>query len=273
VMGASHSAWKELLPVVCEDKRLVILDDSSYEEVVELATTAFVGTDKSAGEGLRWLLGPENRSSPPSSSDKTVDCVRYTVKRFTKTTFLWGCVIGCREDEGTGQLVSAALLFPPGAITDGQVLPWYRQLVLDASLYWEKSPIESNPQRFGPHAVARGKAFISALSSFHAKHASCPHWYVNVLAVHPDHQGKGLGSMLLKTVMGMAQRAQPNSVPVYLECFASKGAYYSKWMEAVEQIEMANPDTSAESDGPLKAFAMVYKPPASAEEDRAEEDK
>jgi GNAT superfamily N-acetyltransferase len=41
-----------------------------------------------------------------------------------------------------------------------------------------------------------------------------PHWYVLILGVHPDHQGKGLGGELLRQVL---QRAHEDRVAVYLE--------------------------------------------------------
>lgn len=40
------------------------------------------------------------------------------------------------------------------------------------------------------------------------------HWYVLVLGVHPDHQGKGLGRELLRKVL---QKADEDRVSVYLE--------------------------------------------------------
>jgi len=41
-----------------------------------------------------------------------------------------------------------------------------------------------------------------------------PYWYVLILGVHPDHQGKGLGRELLRKVL---QKADEDRVAVYLE--------------------------------------------------------
>ncbi|MCL4540292.1 MAG: GNAT family N-acetyltransferase, partial [Bacteroidetes bacterium] len=45
-------------------------------------------------------------------------------------------------------------------------------------------------------------------------HLREPHWYIQVLGVHPNHQGKGLGGKLLRPVL---QKADEAGVAVYLE--------------------------------------------------------
>lgn len=46
-------------------------------------------------------------------------------------------------------------------------------------------------------------------------HPRQPHWYISVLRVHPDQQGKGLGGELLRPIL---RNADEESVIVYLEC-------------------------------------------------------
>ena len=41
-----------------------------------------------------------------------------------------------------------------------------------------------------------------------------PHWYLSVIGVDPDHQGKGYGSKLIKP---MLERIEKTGYPVYLE--------------------------------------------------------
>ena len=62
-----------------------------------------------------------------------------------------------------------------------------------------------------------------------------PHWYVLVLGVHPDHQGKGLGGVLLRQVL---QRADDERVAVYLESSNPKNLdFYRKYgFEVTEKI-------------------------------------
>ena len=51
-------------------------------------------------------------------------------------------------------------------------------------------------------------------------------WYLRLLAVSPEFQGKGVGSALLSEGLGRAEREKKN---VYLETFREKNvAYYEK---------------------------------------------
>ncbi len=62
-----------------------------------------------------------------------------------------------------------------------------------------------------------------------------PHWYVLVLGVHPDHQGKGLGGELLRQVF---READKDRIAVYLESSNPRNLdFYSKCgFEVIEKI-------------------------------------
>lgn len=66
-------------------------------------------------------------------------------------------------------------------------------------------------------------------------HPRQPHWYISVLGVHPDHQGKGLGGELLRPIL---QKADKESVIVYLECSNPNSLdFYRKYgFEVMEEI-------------------------------------
>lgn len=61
------------------------------------------------------------------------------------------------------------------------------------------------------------------------------HWYILVLGVHPDHQGKGMGGELLRPIL---QKADEDGVIVYLECSNPESLeFYRKYeFEVSEKI-------------------------------------
>ncbi len=56
--------------------------------------------------------------------------------------------------------------------------------------------------------------YTETCEMLHRKHAPFPHWYLENIAVLPEHQGKGHASFLLKT---MLERIDEEKLPCYLE--------------------------------------------------------
>jgi len=53
-----------------------------------------------------------------------------------------------------------------------------------------------------------------------------PHWYLSILGVDPDHQGKGLGGALLQPALA---KADQEGLPCYLETLEEKNlAFYGR---------------------------------------------
>jgi ribosomal protein S18 acetylase RimI-like enzyme len=61
------------------------------------------------------------------------------------------------------------------------------------------------------HALRAGAGLVRMMDRLHHRG---PHYYVQVLAVHPSQQGKGVGKRLLGAVL---ERARASAVPAYLE--------------------------------------------------------
>jgi GNAT superfamily N-acetyltransferase len=113
----------------------------------------------------------------------------------------------------TTRILSAFSLYPPGTYP----IPLTEQIkmilvtVLKASLFSRQTWL----------ALNRG---IKLLDEMKKKHPKNPHYYLEVLGVEPSYQGKGIGSMILKSINEKADKegvgcyletAQPRNLPLY----------------------------------------------------------
>ena len=66
----------------------------------------------------------------------------------------------------------------------------------------------------GPEAVARLRSIHEFNNARHEHNAPFPHWYLSLIGVDPDFQGKGLASKLIKPMLA---RLDSVNLPCYLE--------------------------------------------------------
>ena len=98
--------------------------------------------------------------------------------------------------DGGGPIAAAAVWKPPG--------------------HWRIAPSEMLPAVPAMLYALRGRARVGMqmLSAIEKEHPTEPHWYLEILGTHPDHQGKGLGSTVMRPVL---DRCDAEGVPAYLE--------------------------------------------------------
>ena len=96
--------------------------------------------------------------------------------------------------------MAVAIWMPPGrAITVGGMV---------------RCGILAVPFRVGLRPFARFMGANDVMGKFHKRHAPEPHWYLLIVGVDPELQGRGLGRALVKE--GLA-RADEGNHPCYLE--------------------------------------------------------
>ena len=95
-----------------------------------------------------------------------------------------------------GDVAGAAVWKPPGhwRVTPREILP-----ALPAMLWALRT---------------RARVGVQMLNAIEAEHPTEPHWYLEILGTHPEHQGKGLGSALLAPVLA---HCDAEGEPAYLE--------------------------------------------------------
>jgi ribosomal protein S18 acetylase RimI-like enzyme len=86
---------------------------------------------------------------------------------------------------------------------------------------WDVTPeraaaagLDRLPSAIGNEAADRFLAALAVLDPYHQRDVPAAHWYVMVIGVEPDAQGRGLGRALLQPVMA---RADARGQPCYLE--------------------------------------------------------
>ena len=102
----------------------------------------------------------------------------------------FGCLFDLRVDGGgevrvTDDVAAASLWNPPEGNRHGSghvEAVWSEQVV----------------PRLDTDELERMDVFDAALSSIHPAE---PHWYLGVVGVHPDRQGEGLGSAVIRAVL------------------------------------------------------------------------
>jgi ribosomal protein S18 acetylase RimI-like enzyme len=147
-----------------------------------------------------------------------------TIVLSTAMEFLWGLSfeksqISTDEDECAGAI---------GTLPPGQYPVPFLKLLSLISKFVSKSVLSGLPIR----VIYECLRIFSQLDKAHLLE---PHWYVQVLGVRPNHQGKGLGGKLLRPVLEKADQA---GVVVYLETSNPKNLdfYRKHGFEVMEEI-------------------------------------
>jgi predicted N-acetyltransferase YhbS len=84
------------------------------------------------------------------------------------------------------------------------------------------------------------------------------HWYLGVLACHPDRRGEGLGSAVVEPVLAAADRA---GLPVALETASLRNvAYYMRRGFAVAGHTSVQRPAGPDGDQPLDVWVMQRQP-------------
>jgi GNAT superfamily N-acetyltransferase len=88
-----------------------------------------------------------------------------------------------------------------------------------------------------PPLLGRVRRSLAGLREIENRHPSGPHWYLSVLGTHPDRQGEGLGSALLRPILAECDRLE---IPAYLETGKERNVhFYTRHGFAVtERIQM-----------------------------------
>jgi GNAT superfamily N-acetyltransferase len=97
----------------------------------------------------------------------------------------------------------------------------------------------------------RSLAKIRFLMDIEKAHYKLPHYYLSLLAVAPEMQGKGLGTALMQPILQVCDR---EGIPAYLETETESNVRYytGKGFRVLQEI--------ATSDGLSRVWTMLREP-------------
>ena len=107
---------------------------------------------------------------------------------------------------------------------------------------WHDPPLQSMKELAGLATGIRPRHIpqtLRGLFQIESKHPKPPHWYLAVLGTHPDHQGNGYASALVKPVLDECDRLE---IPAYLETGKERNvAFYNRHgFRVTEQFRLPN---------------------------------
>ncbi len=94
---------------------------------------------------------------------------------------------------------------------------------------------------------------LMALQSAESNHPKEPHYYLPMLGVEPDRQGRGMGSALMYPVLS---RCDAEGIPAYLESSTprNRALYERHGFEAIEEFKLGRSDFTV---------TRMWRPPGS----------
>ncbi len=163
---------------------LIALDRKDVEQAAEVCAAAF-------------YEGPYTRFLFPDLGDRN-RCVRSRFQRMLLNAVLFGELYATSEEmEG----IMSLLPHPPPRVS-----PWTRFRARGLRSIHYTPPVRER--------VATGTTY---LTERHAYHMPGPHLKLETLAVRPELQGRGFGSILIRQALA---RADAEQLPLYLDTFA-----------------------------------------------------
>ena len=112
---------------------------------------------------------------------------------------------------------------------------------------WEVTPerakaagLDELPTVLGAAAAERFLSALAAIDPYHHRDVPAAHWYVMVVGVAPEEQGKGIGRALLQPII---ERADTAGEPCYLETAQPENVGFYERLGFRRVVDMVEPQT------------------------------
>ena len=183
-----------------------VVSKLTEEERIAVKTSFLSGND------FRWMVGGKTYETDLDEKDH-VKATFYMLECVLTFAERYGHILVSRDE--MGKFLGALALIPPYEYPSLSMLHLYRSVIPLGM------PV---PMQMGKGVSARFDAFTHSTAVKHKQlMKGIPHWYVQVLGVSPDAQGKGVGRQLMNAAIAIA-----GQTPLYLECHDGNVVFYKK---------------------------------------------
>lgn len=206
---AAIKSVKTKLPALWGRKlRLTALGEADEEEAVEVMMRAFLSasTDKSQGmTRTRWVLG----DLQDVTYEERKAFFKYWQTFYFRLAYANGYAFGVRKQTmvTTGELLAVTIVCPPDSEFDKKIT--------EETLSSMKLDVPVKPDGVLDRIQKAAKVLRMAMNS----HGKMRKYFLNEIAVAPEHQGKGIGRLLVDLVSTLADH---DGVQCYLDCTGAK---------------------------------------------------
>jgi ribosomal protein S18 acetylase RimI-like enzyme len=202
------------------------------------------------GEDVWWAAGAGDNETSPADDDtkqRRWQMAHYNTECVLRFAEKFGYIVVARDSED-GEYLGSLCIIPP----------YKSQKLFTLHVVCSVIPIDKPVlYRFGAESAARFEAFaMRTEEEHHHITKDCkPHWYVANLGVAKTAQGKGIGGILNRAAIAIA-----DGDPIYLECLDSNVAFYEKMGYEHMKRYMITPKTENPVLLPYNGMVHGFKP-------------
>eukprot|EP00928_Gymnodinium_smaydae_P083279 TRINITY_DN66513_c0_g1_i1.p1 TRINITY_DN66513_c0_g1~~TRINITY_DN66513_c0_g1_i1.p1 ORF type:complete len:287 (-),score=18.27 TRINITY_DN66513_c0_g1_i1:216-1028(-) len=238
---------------------IIFLDDSHFEEAVDVAARSFAGTATTNPDlSLDWCLGPHLRGR--FDDPRRLEFMQWLHRMLLlfQLKYDGGFALGGKKTDGSLGAVLMSTPFitvkPPSDFRSGlRYMKNYSEL---GEPPFSRKPMSLN---VGKGISKRLNAVTKVMAAAHKKHAAGPHFYIAVMAVDPGAQGQGLCGKLMRAVSRFADEL---NAPCYLETTGSRNAsIYERFGYKDKEKYTVTCKNDPDGSAPLQDFFAMVRPP------------
>ena len=245
-------------PAFLADDNIEVLNVSSeFDSITSLIGNSFAGSaDRDPELALNWALGPQlaDRSDP-----KRAELLTFWVSINTQVHGSTGLVLGRRGTDGKLEAVIVARRMS-SAEPRFEILREYTsaaQVIIPTYALGKVPKLGDTGSALQPPKKMQQRLDkMSALQkATHHENANFPHWYVAMMGVAPEAQGRGHAGKLMRAISKLADSER---IPCYLETAGQRNAtVYRRFGYAVTGTKDVSIEDDEPGSTPVEAYAMV----------------